>query len=282
MDIPCRQTFKAQDAWTATMLTARAWTLLMLVGTASLAGCLGTDDGDTDPGPVDDLDAGAGNETADPTTLPPLVPSVSADVLNGSAPLRVNLTLSAEGADDNTTWRVDFGDGNTTEGSALPATVDHTFGPGNHTVTATFQRGNETASTNLTVTAAASAAGPVLPEQTHFEFGDSLGCAGDVLGAAGLDCITFTLGPDGNGIDGYWQELGEAYWGLSLTSTVNQGGGPLADSDCVFTDADHAVVGEANNGGGPCVGSIPQGTQWLFIYPYAAPALSMTVDVALP
>jgi hypothetical protein len=138
---------------------------------------------------------------------------------------------------------------------------------------ATIHVGNGTG--NVSVTSA-------LPAVTHFEFGESLGCTGDI---DGILCIEWENGPPGSDIDGHWIPLDASYWGLAVTSTVVQSPtGPVqglgADSDCVFTDADQAILGEGNNGGDPCLGTVPEGSAWLFIYPYAAPAIEMTVDFA--
>lgn len=199
--------------------------------------------------------------------------TLHADVVNGSAPLAVDFTINAtSGA---TTWRMSFGDGAEANGTGQPTGLNHTYSVGGNftaQVTAAYPGGNVSANLTITVTVPPGQAGP---DVTHFDFADSLGCVGD----AGADtCITFNLGLDGNGIDGYWQALDERYWGLAFTTTV-ESTSPLADSDCAFTGEDMAaIIGDANNSSSPCAGTVPEGTAWIFLYPYAAPALSMTMD----
>ena len=121
----------------------------------------------------------------------------------------------------------------------------------------------------------------VLPPETHFEFGASLGCAEHSPG--GPACAEFRAGPGGTGsaIDGHWIELGQPYWGLQLTSTIDQVG-IRHDSDCVFTDADGFMMGEAHNELEPCAGIVPEGAGWVFVYSSTWAALGITVDFALP
>lgn len=215
--------------------------------------------------------SGADNQTASAARAV----NFTADLLNGTAPLLVNFTLNATG--NVSSWALGFGDGQTTNGTTLPAAVNHTYEIGGNfsaNLTVTYSDGeNRSALLNLTIVVPA---GAPAPDVLVFEFADSLGCVGD----AGADtCISFTAGPDApvSGIDGYWQALDERYWGLSFTTTVDQVQPAVADSDCAFTDADHAIIGEANNSSSPCAGTVPAGTAFIFLYPYALPALSQTL-----
>jgi len=135
-----------------------------------------------------------------------------------------------------------------------------------------------------------------LPAVLHFEFGPTGGCNGEAYtasgGAAPLTCASFQGGLDADGIDGRWMALNESYWGLQLNSTVLQSptgpqpvpvvGSVLGDSDCVFTNAQLDILADGNNGLGPCTLVVPQGTAYVFLYPYSTPATEMTVDFALP
>jgi hypothetical protein len=122
-----------------------------------------------------------------------------------------------------------------------------------------------------------------LPSETHFEFGESWGCGWPMNASAGPACLEFQAGPGGTGasVDGHWMELGQPYWGLLMTSTIDQAG-VLNDLDCLFTDAEGDIVGDASNGPGPCLGLVPEGAQWVFAFPYTVGALRVTVDFALP
>lgn len=124
-------------------------------------------------------------------------------------------------------------------------------------------------------------ANTTLPAVTHFEFGESAGCAGDAHSIdpqVPLNCVSFQGGPDATGIDGHWLALDATYAGLSLTTTMSVPGDANPDSDCVFLDADLEEIGNGNNGQGPCTGTVPPGTTWLFLYPWGTPATAMTAD----
>ena len=240
---------------------------------AALAGCTAEKKGD-EPSSSATTSTGA---SASPTAAPtPKVASLLANVTNGTAPLLVNFTLNATAGALN--WTLSFGDGNVTNGtSAPPALANHTYAiAGNFSANLTVNyaggaKANATLAINVTLTAASKAAPP---DVLVFTFADSLGCAGD-LGAD--NCVSFQGGPDASGIDGYWQALDERYWGLSFVGTVDQVQPAVADSDCAFTDAAFAIIGEANNTSSPCSGTVPAGTAWIFVYPYALPALEQTL-----
>lgn len=111
------------------------------------------------------------------------------------------------------------------------------------------------------------------PDQTEFEFGPSLGCAGDYG-----TCVDRELGPvDALGLDGFWVELDERYWGYTITGTVSN---VLGDSDGQFFNADLTELSDISNGGGPVAGTVPSGTAWLFVYSYGEPATAMTISFA--
>lgn len=257
----------------------------ILLLTAALAGCADPQGTDSVPEGPDGGDGG-GNATVDPPGNGTLVAALQASAVNGTAPLAVAFNVSAADASANATWELDFGDGNQTNGTALPATANHTFAAGNFSVVLTIMDGNATANASLVVTVLADAKEPPqpVPATTHWTFGPTLGCIEDLAHT----CQTLAAGPGSDGVDGHWITLGEAYWGRPLTSTVDKGDAagtgewPFRDTDCVFTDADGVVVGEGNNGELECAsGAIPAGAEWLFIYPYLTPAAAMTVDVVV-
>lgn len=256
-------------------VVAVAFLLVALV----LSGCLA---GEDDPVPTTSSTTSSSRSTSTSsttttTTAPPpvRVANLTADLLNGTAPLLVNFTLNATG--NASAWALAFGDGATSNGTTFPASVNHTFVVGGNfsaNLTVTYPDG-QSANARLNLTIQVPAGRPA-PDVLVFEFADSLGCVGD----AGVEaCISYNAGPDFpvSGIDGYWQALDERYWGLSFTTTVDQVQPAVADSDCAFTDADHAVIGEANNSSSPCAGTVPAGTAFIFLYPYALPALSQTL-----
>ncbi len=84
-------------------------------------------------------------------------------------------------------------------------------------------------------------------------------------------------GPDASGVDGFWLELTDTYWGF--LATITETGNQVGDTDCQFYAPDAStVVGEANNGGESCTGVVPDGTGWMFLYSYAEPSTGMTLE----
>ncbi len=285
----------------------RALLLALLLAAVALSGCLSDDapadqTATTDTPPAGDGSAGGsataadganpGNDTGEPVLR---TVGLSANQTSGLGPLNVAFSLTAEGLDDGASWVLALGDGGNTTGSAadLPATVNHTYHvDGNITAnfTVTYGDGEQlTQLLNLTISAPLDTRPP--PE-VHFELGQAAGCAGDVIGIVegeahlGLNCYSFREGPEVDPVDGFWIPLDDRHWGMALASTTDQGagaggaGGFLGDSDCVFTDADFAVIGEAHGSSGSCAGTVPEGTAWLFAYYYAAPGVSLIIDFA--
>lgn len=87
--------------------------------------------------------------------------NLTANATSGSAPLLVNFTLGGRDADgDALSWRLDFGDGSApVNGTALPASIEHSYAAGNHSATLTVSDGKANATANATVAVAAGAGG---------------------------------------------------------------------------------------------------------------------------
>jgi PKD repeat protein len=267
--------------------------ILLAAAMSGCAGDKGNDDGDGDASGTSTKTgtgtksgtksgSGTGSTTATGTGSPvPHNATLVADVVNGTAPLSVNFTMNATpGA---TSWRLAFGDGSFTNGTGQPATANHTYAVGGNfsaNLTVVYAQGaNATAGVDITV---AVPAGGAAPDVTHFEFGESSGCMGDahaINPTVPLNCASFQAGPDASGIDGHWLALDERYWGMTITTTMDDPTTQNQDSDCYFYKADAKTeTGTASNGGGLCLGVVPAGTYWLFLYPWALPALGMTAD----
>lgn len=272
----------------------RAFLLAALLLAAGAGGCLDSKGGDDD---------GDGTSTSTTTTSGTLSGTGSrsntstgssngttgtgignatllADVVNGTAPLAVNFTINATtGA---LAWRLTLGDGNATNGTAFPAAYAYTYdvaGNFSANLTVVFATGNASAEVPIQVTLG-DAGG--MPDVTHFEFGESLGCAADLNAQAPQvppNCISYLGGPDASGIDGHWQALDERYWGLTVTTTMDSP--ENHDSDCFFIAEDETtILGNGHNGGDLCMGVVPEGTAWFYLYPWGTPAVSMTADFA--
>lgn len=114
--------------------------------------------------------------------------------------------------------------------------------------------------------------------QTEFTFGPGAGCDGNsgLLGGP-VTCASFNAGPETaptEVADGYWIPLGEGYERVKFTSTVEN---QLGDSDCFYTNEALEITGDAFNSDGPCEGTVPTGTAYLFIFSYVEPHQGITV-----
>lgn len=280
--------------------------LVLSLALAALAGCAGSDGDDVDDGATPTPGGPSPTDTAEPTGTAPgpsgtapgptgtaappptdagaEITRFEADPDEGEAPLDVRFTLDAASEDPEATWRLAFGDGSEAgkgDVADLPAEVEHNYTiGGNFTALFEVQDNDGTINETLAIRVEASQSEP--PE-THFEYGPSGGCLTETHSVGGVvSCISYQLGPnDGNGIDGWWQPLDERYWGASLTSTMDS---PTTshDSDCFFLDDDHEVLDSGHNGGDECkMDAIPEGTAWMFIFPWVDPATGLTVDITL-
>jgi hypothetical protein len=140
-------------------------------------------------GPDERPDVG-GNGTVGNDTVASTVATLIANVTNGTAPLAVNFTIDGsgfggdEGTGDGSTngtgngtasnstgvsWTLDFGDGNQTNGTSLPAMANHTYSTvGNYSATLTITSENGTANSTVQITVEPGAGGaPAGPNHCH-------------------------------------------------------------------------------------------------------------------
>lgn len=245
-------------------------------------------DDDKEPAPADD-----DNQTAQPVTR---AVTLTANQTSGVAPMTVTFNLTALG--DGETYHLGHGDGSNQNGSFadMPSQVSYTYQVGG-----TFEAvleityPDEVLSDNVTIEVIVEDAASA-PDAIHFEYGQSLGCFWDLAtigGGPAIPCVNQEAGPSAPNVDGFWQALDDRYWGLEFTSTVDHGEGqcssdadwPLCDSDCFFYGDSTSFgdeIGDANNGGGACAGVVPEGTAWMFIFPYGGPSNGMVLDFVVP
>src|SRR5688572_28010434 len=140
---------------------AAAAALVLL--SAVLAGCAAED---PERYPRTSTTSSSGTASATSTSAAPAnrtntVPeaNMTASPANGTAPLNVTFTLEGTDADgDALNWTLTFGDGNSTNGTELPATVVHLYNvTGNLTAVFTVSDGeaNARARANVTLTGGA-------------------------------------------------------------------------------------------------------------------------------
>lgn len=190
----------------------RTLAVLMLFVVVSLAGCSGSDpttSADTDPttappspgaGPATGEGAVApGNGTAAANeTMENLVPvlNVTVDATNGTAPLLVTFTVDVQDDSDNLTWAFFVAGNETLNGTAFPATFNHTFEAGSWNVTITAHDGEHTVEHMVAIDVEAGAVVPAGPQQIVDGSFTGLvsGCADQVVGTlAPTENIRFDL-----------------------------------------------------------------------------------------
>ncbi len=174
------------------------------------------------------------------------------------------------------TWTLSYGDDSTVDVEGNEADMPHessyTYEVGgtfNAMLDVTFEDGEVLSQqVEIVVTVPED---PVEPPQEYFEYGPTGGCVGDFA-----VCVGLTLAQNGQGvrtIDGHFQALDERYWGATLNVVLDPA--DYHDSDCKLLNDAFEVIGEANGGSENCVGTVPDGTAWIFLYPYAVPTLGM-------
>ncbi len=171
------------------MNTMRTLTLGFLLVMLAFAGCLS---GNDDPEPTTSSSSSStsrsststsstGTTTSSSSTSTSTAPtpnqaptgSISA-AINGTL---VDFNLTGSDADnDALTWTLTFGDGNQTNGSFLPAAVNHAYAAGNYSAVFNLTDGEAVASYNVSLSiVAAAAAGPQVVSGSVV--GDPVSCA---------------------------------------------------------------------------------------------------------
>lgn len=165
----------------------RAFLMALLLLVAGVAGC--SDAGDDDPQPTASTSASASRSPSSSSTATTSASSTSsAPAANqpptGGVSAVLNGTLAAfnlTGQDpdgDAVSWTLAFGDGNVTNGTSLPAAVEHTYVPGNYSVRYNVTDGRLTSTFNLTLTVNATAGGGIIQTVTgSWDLGSPPTCA---------------------------------------------------------------------------------------------------------
>lgn len=192
----------------------RKWLVAaLLVSLVGLSGCADDSDGDSDDATLDEAsgsDQGAGAEdldTGDGETpdAGALTAALATSVLEGTAPLQVNFTLSVEEQDEaNTTWTFDADGDNETDadGTSLPADHTHNYTEaGTYNATLTVGEGDAANATTVSITILEGDSAGELPPQVSF--GGSIAAPDPTIGPRG--CMENPQPSGGNHmIDGKW------------------------------------------------------------------------------
>lgn len=271
----------------------RVCLVIGLIATIGLAGCF--EEGDLVPVQGADTGGDGGNSTVEPgnetggvegdgngtanddvTNTPP-VANLTADVLNGTAPLSVNFTINGTDTDgDNLTWTLLVNGTVLANGTQLPATVSYNFTEaGNWTVLVQVSDGIETVETSLVVAVAAAASGAAPFAGITFE-GDVLLPIGANLGAGDVNDYCKGLRLEEQGLDCVWFEITPEMWGLPFTSSSTG-----EETDLRFTEGcsnDDANVQSFLTVGNEA-GQVPEGAGCLIVGEWVIPMSTVTVTI---
>jgi hypothetical protein len=248
-----------------------AWLLLL----AALSGCFG---GGNEP--LEDTTSPTASPTSptatrtgggSPAAERDPVANLSAAPDNGTAPLGVNFTIRDDAGSNATfNWTLDLGDGNRTQGDEVPAFFDHTYeAEGQYEALLTFLVDGDVASTDGLLIVVAAGENATEPPQTQYSTGARIGC---VTEAGHEACPAWVRGTSDT-VFGFWIRLEPGHIGMNFTAKSVSG-----DSDAwVFADPSKAPVMSAHNGGNEAKGRIPQGAQWLLVFPWLVPTNTLSV-----
>jgi hypothetical protein len=257
---------------------------LFVIGILALtvfSGCLAAEEPKSTSGTPSPTTSAATTSPSGTTTPPsggaePAAPvaNVTVNMTNGTAPLLISIAITDDSGEDqeNVTWTVEFGDGNETNGTALPGRTNYTYaseGTFELLLTLTTDGGESTDSEMITVEAGAPS-GP--PSETVFESGPVAGYVSE----GGYDsCPAYLAGPGNEDGLGLWIELEPGHVGMTFTTSETTGG----DSDgWLFAEADgEPLSADINNGGGEATGVIPAEAKWLLIVSWGTPSANMVV-----
>lgn len=255
---------------------------LLALLTASLAGC--ADDPERYPDGV--TPSSTGQTTADGGTTGPATgtststttggPSGSANqaptgsisvVINGT-----NATFTLGGSDpdgDALVWDLDFGDGNATNGTVLPAMVNHTYAAGNFTANFTVSDGIEPKSFMAPLAVGAGGATGSTQQVVNGEWtaGTPLSCAEAIGGA-------FEEYPPVNPLEGVEMvrfDVDAATATKAFTLVASLEVPEYGIMELAYYDADGAIIDYfADDGAATIAGEVPAGSSFAVFYPCLA------------
>lgn len=202
-------------------------------------------------------------------------PNLTADVTNGTVPLDVTFTLADDGGADGD-WVLDFGDGNSTNGTGIPTAASHQYlTAGNHTVTFTLTIGEASESDTLSILAEAAVA---LGDGQHVEGSWLAGLSGC---AASWDPWVFGTPLDGVMVVEFDVDPASIGTGFLATFTL-EGPSPGLFVGADFYDADGAYVdGVFTVDLSPPAGTVPAGAVLGLLYACNAQGGSVVYDSGL-
>lgn len=256
----------------------------LLLSSLALAGCSDSKDDGGDAS----TSSSASRSSSAPSTVtarPNLPPtgSIAVSTPGGALPLAVNVTLTGSDPESGPlSWTLAFGDGNSTNGTSLPASVAHNYtAAGNFTLLYRLSDGTSDATYNATINVTAGAATNSATQAAAGEWTvGALSCPHNGVGTfEEVAAEDLALGADVTW--GYFA-VDAATWGATWT-VLAEGTGPPAGISGVeldFYDTSGAYM-EYNAGtlGTPFSGEVPENAGHAFVFPCSTPG-SFTYNAA--
>jgi PKD repeat protein len=202
--------------------------------------------------------------------------SLSLSTAGGELPLAVNVSLAGQDADGDTlTWALDFGDGNATNGTALPVELMHNYtAAGNFTVLFTISDGLANATYNATLNVTAAAAGNAATQEATGDWTLGLVSCPHVL-AGTFEGTTADELAMGDGVTWSVFAIDAATWGATWTVLAEAASGNPTGEETLeldFFDTAGAYM-EYNSGsfGEAFSGTVPENAGYGVVFPCSGP-----------
>jgi hypothetical protein len=218
--------------------------------------------------------ATANNTTSSPNmTMPNSPPTANLTTnltnMTGQAPVNVTFMLNGTDPDNDTlNWTLDFGDGNTTNGTEIPTNVTYEYTQnGTYNVTLNVTDGNLSANSTIMINITSGGGGASFTDTA------SLPCTQCSVAGANTG-VGFRLGE--SGLDSVFFELTPELAGLPFEATSSG-----TDPDLSFReDCDGgAAVGDGFAEEGPEHGTVPEGALCVLLWEFEESGSEITIVI---
>lgn len=268
----------------------RALLALVLLASLAFAGCAGDKEKESDtptpspsptatPSSTRSSTSSSGTASSSGSSTGPApqnqAPTGSLSAFANGTKVLVNLTGNDPDG-DTLSWTLDFGDGNATSGTTLPAALNHTYAAGN--VTLLYNLTDGKAVTRYNATLNITGGGALLftftasTSQTGNPFTSNGGLAGAQPGFGAAACAGFLAGE--NGVDCVFTTLASSLAGKQYLVTTD-----APSPDLEFRDTCERT-GEATQAhGGALAGPVPAGSGCVVLWNFGTDTATFTFDV---
>ncbi|HJQ93605.1 MAG TPA: PKD domain-containing protein [Candidatus Thermoplasmatota archaeon] len=253
-----------------------AFLAVLAVSAMALAGCSGTGDGDGDSTSSSSSSSRSSSSASSTSRSSSSSSSSSASPVpenrapSGSMSATVNgtnATFALTGSDpdgDTIVWDLTFGDGGTTNGTNLPATVTHTYaGAGNFTANFTVTDGTDPVTYDIVVAVAGAGSGPT-GQSVSGGYQTGLPGCGPANPAQSLD---YSGATPLEGVAWIVFDVDPSTFGKPFTATFTQSpaGTPLMEVDFYLEDGAFADYFPAD-ANGVATGDVPSDVSFAALY----------------